>query len=164
MHREIQPLRLLGVVFTTVAAVELMVLLILLDMFFQAADRTPLYIAGGVLGIQILVFGGIGLIFLLRLRWQTQRREELLAGGYYETASVISCDPVLSVSIGNRHPYVVVCRLQRDGVLHEYKSQMLSRDPGLMPGDAVRVYLSRQDDERYYVDAESAAPTIIRHG
>lgn len=164
MRRDVQPMRVLGTVFTAVAAVELVVLLILTDHFLRADDRTPLYISGGVLGIQSLVFGGIGLTFLLRLRRQTQNREELLESGYYETASVIRCDPVSSVSIGSRHPYVVVCRLERNGVLHEYRSQMLSQDPGLMPGDAVRVYLSHQDDNRYYVDVENAAPTIIRHG
>lgn len=164
MRRNVHPLRILGIVFTAVAAVELVVLLVLLVIFSRADDRTALYISGGVLGIQILVFGGIGLTFLSRFRRQAQRREELLAGGYYETASVIRCDPVYSVTIGSRHPYVVVCRPERDGVLHEYRSEMLSQDPGLMPGDPVRVYLDRRDDNSYYVDVETAAPTIIRHG
>lgn len=162
--RHVHPLRILGIVFTAVAAVELVVLLVLLDIFLGADDRTPLYISGGVLGIQILVFGGLGLTFLSRLRRQAQRREELVAGGYFETASVLRCEPVYSVTIGSRHPYVVVCRLERDGVLHEYKSEMLSQEPGLMPGDPVRVYLDRRDDNSYYVDVETAAPTIIRHG
>jgi len=164
MRRNVHPLRILGIVFTAVATVELVVLLVLLVVFSRAEDHTSLYISGGVLGIQILIFGGIGLTFFSRLRGQAHRREELVAGGYFETASVLRCEPMYSVTIGYRHPYVVVCRLERDGVLHEYKSEMLSQDPGLTPGDAVRVYLDRRDDNRYYVDVETAAPTIIRHG
>lgn len=164
MRQNSHPLRILGITFTAVAAVELVVLLVMLVIFSRADDRTALYISGGVLSIQVLVFGGIGLASLSRLRRQAQRREELVAGGYFETASVLRCEPVYSVTIGNRHPYVVVCRLERDGALHEYKSEMLSQDPGLMPGDPVRVYLDRRDDNCYYVDVETAAPTIIRHG
>ena len=98
------------------------------------------------------------------MRKKERLREELLSNGFCETAVVTETERVYSVRINSHHPYRVACRVERDGVLHEYRSDMLMHDPGLLPGDPVRLYLDRRDDNRYYVDVESAAPTIIRHG
>lgn len=157
------PLKIMGIIFSVIASVELVALAV----FWLVAARVAPYEARLVLtlvfGIQSIVFGSIGFGLLAHIRKRSAMREDLISSGYYETAQVIDTERVYNVRINGRRPYRIVCRTQRDGVLHEYRSEMLSSDPGLMPGDDVRVYLDRRDDKRYYVDVESAAPTIIRH-
>lgn len=157
------PLKILGIIFSVVASIELVALAVFWLVAAPVAPYEAKLVLTLVLGIQSIVFGSIGFGFLAHIRKRSALREDLLAGGYYETAQVVETERVYNVQINGRRPYRVICRTQRDGVLHEYRSEMLSADPGLMPGDDVRVYLDRRDDKRYYVDVESAAPTIIRH-
>lgn len=155
------PLKIIGGIFTAVAAVELVVLLVLLAAL--PFGSMEMLIPCGILLLQIFIFGTIGLVFLSRVRKQQLLKEELLTQGFYETASVVDTERVMNVRVNGRHPYRVICRIKRDGVLHEYRSHQLYDDPGLLPGDPVNVYLDRRDDSRYYVDVESASPAIIRH-
>lgn len=155
------PLKMIGIIFSAFAAVELIVLLVLVAVL--SLERAEMFIPIGVLGTQILIFGTIGLCFLCKVRKEAALKEELMAQGYCETATVVDTQRVLHVRINSRHPYRVICRIKRDGVLHEYRSSQLYEDPGLLPGDPITVYLDRRDDNRYYVDVESAAPSIIRH-
>ncbi len=157
------PYFILGIVFSCIAGVDLLVLLILMYVLGKTANSTVLAIAVGVPGIQFLVFGGIGLGFLWRVRRNGQQREELVANGYFQTASVIRIEPVFHVTVNGRHPYRVICRLERDGTCHEYQSDLCPGDPYLSPGDPVRVYLDRRNDDVFYVDVESAARNVIRH-
>lgn len=155
------PMKLLGVIFTCIAAAELAALLVMLVTLPK--EPKALLIGGGVLGIQSLVFGSIGLCFWGHARKKERMREELLASGYPQLAEVTEVERVLNVRINSRHPYRVICRIRREGVLHEYRSDMLSHNPGLLPGDPITVYIDRQNDSRYYVDVESASPPIVRH-
>lgn len=157
------PLKVLGIIFSVIASIELVALAVFWLIFAPIAPYEAKLVFTLVLGIQSVVFGSIGFGFLAHIRRRNAIREDLIAGGYYETAQVVETERVYNVQINGRLPYRIICRTQRDGVLHEYRSEMLSADPGLMPGDDVRVYLDRRDDKRYYVDVESAAPTIIRH-
>ena len=157
------PLKLIGIIFSCIAAVEFTALVVLLAIPAIRTSSEALIVLPSVLGIQSLVFGGIGIGFLTHVRKKEKLREELKAGGYTKTATVIETERVYSVRINGRYPYRVICRIQDGSVLHEYRSDMLNHDPGLVPGDQVTVYLDWRDDSRYYVDVESAAPTIIRH-
>ena len=147
------PLQTIGTVFAIIACIEAAVLLILL---ITVRDPMALSVAGGVLSLQCLVFGGIGFGFLAHVKKQRVNRERLIANGYYEMGSVVCTQRVQSVRINNRHPYRVICRVERGDVCHEYRSEMLMNDPGLQPGDPIPVYLDLQDDKRCYVDVESA--------
>lgn len=154
------PLKVLGIVFASVAGVELVLLLAVLGL---VANHTARLVVFAVLGVQILVFGGIGFGFLLYLRKKRLLRERLLADGYREMADVVGVDRQMNVQVNGRYPYRVVCRIERDGALHEYRSEMLPSDPGLPAGSRVPVYLDRYDERKYYVDVESVMPTIVRH-
>ena len=157
------PMKLFGAIFSGVAAIELIALLVLFCMPAIRQDSEAAIVFISVLGIQSLIFGSIGAGVLLNIRKKEKLREDLTANGYFKTAVVVETERVYSVRINSRHPYRVVCRVEENGVLHEYRSDMLLHDPGLLPGDRVNVYLDWQDDKRYYVDVESAAPEIIRH-
>lgn len=154
------PFKIIGIVFAAIACFELAVLVVLL---FTLRDRMALSISAGVLGLQSLIFGGVGFGFLAHVRKREQRRERLIANGYYEMASVVDTERVTTVRINGRSPYRVICRIERDGVLHEYRSDMYRDDPGLLPGDPIPVYMDRREENLYYVDVESASPVVIRH-
>lgn len=152
------PYRMIGIVFSSIAAVEVIVAVCLLAVNLRATAIIALPFA-----LQSLIFGGIGAGFLISYHRKTIRRERLLSNGYYETATVIAIQQNSYVRVNHQHPYHVICRITRDGVIHEYRSEGFCHHPGLNPGDPVSVYLDRQDEKNYYVDVESAAPTIIRH-
>ena len=154
------PIRSLGIVFTAVAGVELAALLAAAAAVRQ---REALLVLLLVLGVQVLIFGGIGVGCLLYLRKRRLLRERLLADGYREMADVIGTELQVNVRVNGRYPYRLVCRIARDGVLHEYRSDLLPADPGLPPGSRVPVYLDRYDARKYYVDVESIMPTIVQH-
>lgn len=154
------PIRSLGVVFAAVAGVELAVLLVLAAVVRQ---REALLVLALVLGLQALIFGGVGGGCLLYLRKRRLLRERLLADGYREMADVIGTELQVNVRVNGRYPYRLVCRIERDGVLHEYRSDLLPVNPGLPPGSRVPVYLDRYDPHKYYVDVDSVMPTIVQH-
>ena len=154
------PIRSLGVVFAAVAGVELAALLVLAAVVRQ---REALLVLTLVLGLQALIFGGVGGGCLLYLRKRRLLRERLLADGDREMADVIDVEQVRSVQINGRCTYRVVCHIERDGVLHEYRSDLLPVNPGLPPGSRVPVYLDRYDPHKYYVDVDSVMPTIVQH-
>lgn len=154
------PFRPIGMIFSAVAAVELAVLLALTAALHS---KEALLVVALVLGVQTVVFGGIGLGFLLGVRRRRLLREQLVAGGHREMAEVAGLEWQTNVRINGRCPCRVICRIERNGVLHEYRSQALRFDPGLLPGSRVPVYLDPYDDKRYYVDVESAAPAVVRH-
>lgn len=152
------PYRILGIVFSSIALVELFVVLILL--MTKVDNFLPIALP---FGIQCPVFGGIGAGFLIYDYRKKAKRERLLANGYYETAIIAAIEQNPYVRVNQHHPYHVICRIQRDGVIHEYRSEGFYHLPAVNIGDPVPVYLDRQDEKNYYVDVESIAPTVIRH-
>ena len=152
------PIRILGIVFASIGYTELAVALVLLTAQGDASDLLAF-----IFGLQGLIFSGIGSGFLISSRRKRRRRDELVAGGYYEFATVVSVDRDPAIRINGRNPFRVVCRIERGGVLHDYRSDHCMRHPGLQPGDPIAVYLDRYDENQYYVDVESASPTIIEH-
>lgn len=157
------PLKMIGTIFLIIAAAELLICLIL-TLTPITGNSLALGISSGVLGIQALIFGAIGGSFCLYVRRKEQKRDRLVSGGYYEMATVVDLDRSYAVRINGRNPWYVICRIERDGALHEYRSDMLLSRPALESGDTVRVYLDRRDDRLYYVDVEGSSPPIIRHG
>lgn len=154
------PLKIIGLVFAAVACLEALILLVLL---LTLKDRTALAIAGGILALQCLVFGGIGFGFLRHIQKRDQLRESLVSNGYSITAEVTETQCVYSVRINGRHPYRVLCRSCGESRPRTFRSEMYLKDPGLLPGDSVTVYFDPQDDTRYYVDVENAAFSLIHH-
>ena len=148
------PFRILGIVFSSIAAVETVVVICLLIANFQMS-----LVIAFPFAIQSLIFGGIGAGFLIYCHRKQVKRERLIANGYDEMATVVFIEQNPYVRITRHSPYIVVCHINREGVLHEYRSDSLYEYPGLNAGDQVSVYLDRRDEKEYYV--ESAAPTII---
>ena len=154
------PIKLLGVVFASVAGLEAVALLAVMMLVEQ---RGAGLIVALVLGVQILVFGSIGGGFLLNQKKKQRLKERLMREGYYEMADVVDVVRQHNVQVNGRCPYRVICRILRDGVLHEYRSEMLPYHPGLAAGAQVPVYLDRYDERKYYVDVERVMPQIRQH-
>ena len=157
MNNRKNPRLTVGIVFAAFGGVETLVALFLL-----IAPAINNYIALGLFG-HALIFGTIGTAMLLVNRNKNRLRDELIAGGCYEIGTVVSVDRNMRIQVNGRHPIFVVCHIERGGVIHEYRSDDLGYHPGLKPGDPIAVYLDPNDEKRYYVDVESASPTIVRH-
>lgn len=155
------PFKTIGIVFSCIAGTELVLLLFLLIALRDESIAKMVLLL--VFSIQILVFGGIGVGFLLYLRKKRLLRERLIADGYREMADVVSVEPQTNVQVNGRCSYRVICRIARDGVLHEYRSELLGFHPALPIGSRVPVYFDRYDDCVYCVDVEGAMPTVVRH-
>lgn len=152
------PYRILGMVFASIAAAELIVLLVLLLLRVDDFLLIALPFA-----VQFPIFGGIGIGFLVYDYRKRINRERLVSNGYYEVATIVGIEQNPYVRVNRHHPYHVVCHIERGGVLHEYRSEGFYHHPGVNIGDPVPVYLDRQNDKNYYVDVESIAPAVVRH-
>lgn len=152
------PYRILGMVFASIAAAELIVLLVLLLLRVDDFLLIALPFA-----VQVPIFGGIGIGFLVYDYRKRIKRERLVSNGYYEVATIVGIEQNPYVRVNRHHPYHVVCHIERGGVLHEYRSEGFYHHPGVNIGDPVPVYLDRQNDKNYYVDVESIAPAVVRH-
>lgn len=154
------PFKPIGVIFSAVAAVELAVLLALATAL-RTPSRKPSPMPPNTTVCTPSTSATTSSASLLRRR--RLLREQLVAGGHREMAEVAGLEWQTNVRINGRCPCRLICRIERNGVLHEYRSQALRFDPGLLPGSRVPVYLDPYDDKRYYVDVESAAPAVVRH-
>ena len=152
------PYRTMGMVFASIAAAELIVLLVLLLL------RTDDFLLIALpFAAQLPIFGSIGTGFLVYDYRKRINRERLVSNGYYEVATIVGIEQNPYVRVNRHHPYHVVCHIERSGVLHEYRSEGFYHHPGANIGDPVPVYLDRQNDKNYYVDVESIAPAVVRH-
>ena len=152
------PYRILGLVFSSIAAVELIAVLVML-----ALRMNDFLLFALPFALQCLIFGGIGIGFLVYDHRKRINREGLVSNGYYEVATIVGVEQNPYVRVNRHHPYHVVCHIERNGVIHEYRSEGFYHHPGVNVGDPVPVYLDRQNDKNYYVDVESIAPAVIRH-
>jgi len=119
-----------------------------------------------------LIFGGIGLLFLLsglavavaRLHRRLRARR-IVNAGYYVTAEVADLRVNFSVQVNGRSPYVMECHYQdpETGVLHVFDSRPLYYCPAELIGKPVRVYVEEGNFGHYYVDADSILPEVERH-
>ena len=159
--RQKNPYRIVGSVFTAIAAVEVIIVLIVLGLAISGISIET--IIALPFGIQSLVFGTIGITFLVYDHRKRANRERLLANGYYEMATIAAIEQNPYVRVNRNHPYHVICRIERDGVIHEYRSEGFYHLPAVNIGDPVPVYLDRQNEKNYHVDVESIAPAVIRH-
>ena len=152
------PYRIRGIVFSFIAAAELLAVVILL--LVKAEDF--LLIAMPILA-QCLIFGSVGAGFLVYNHRKQIMRERLISNGYYEMAVIAAIEQNPYVRVNRHHPYHVICRIERAGVIHEYRSEGFYHLPAVKTGQQVPVYLDRQNEKNYYVDVESIEPTVIRH-
>lgn len=152
------PYRIMGIVFSSIAAAELVALLVML--IIQVDDFLLFALP---FAVQCPIFGGIGAGFLIYDYRKRIKRERLISNGYYEMATIAGIEQNPYVRINRQHPYHIICRIQRDGVIHEYRSEGFYHLPAVKIGDAVPVYLDRQNEGNYYVDVQSIELDIIRH-
>ncbi len=152
------PYRIMGIVFSSIAAAELVALLVML--IVQVDDFLLFALP---FAVQCPIFGGIGAGFLIYDYRKRIKRERLMSNGYYEMATIAGIEQNPYVHINRQHPYHIICRIQRDGVIHEYRSEGFYHLPAVKIGDAVPVYLDRQNEGNYYVDVQSIEPDIVRH-
>ncbi len=154
------PIKTIGVAFSAVAVVVAIIMLAALIFVHEPEARLATLL---VFGIQCLIFGGVGAGFLVHKYRRARLREDLIAQGRCEMAEVVDAVQELGVTVSGRHPYRIICHIERDGVIPEYRSDMLPYACPLQKGDQVPVYLDRFDDGKYYVDVESVMPPVVQH-
>ncbi len=141
----------------------------------------PLGLVFAVLGLGLyaadrlflLVFGGVGLIFLLTgtamLLYGWHKRtllRRLVAEGYYVMATVTSVQPNYNIRVNGRTPYIAECSFTdpMTGTIHLFQSRNIYFDPTSILLDAqVPVYCKEGSYRLYYVDVDSLLPEVKRH-
>ena len=118
----------------------------------RAADYF-LAIMGGIFGAVALVLLITGFAIWFVLGRREKRREELLQYGLRTTAVILELEQNRSVSVNNRHPWVVVATCAHPST-HEQmtvRSHMVWH-PTVAEGDKVDVAFDPMDERRYAVD------------
>ncbi len=121
----------------------------------------------------LLVFGGIGAVFLLLgvvfLALMFRRnaiQKAILAEGHHVMATVTGIMPNYNIRVNGRSPYVAECSYTDPdtGVVHLFRSRNIYFDPTSILMDAqVAVYLRPHDYRHYYVDVDAVLPEIEKH-
>ena len=98
---------------------------------------------------------GVGLIAAESLRLRKARL--LMESGRGVWGKVVAVETDASLKINGRHPqYLVVACTLSDGTVSTYNSQRMFLPGGVSyVGAQVRVYLSRDNDRKFYVDTDS---------
>lgn len=119
--------------------------------------------------ILILVFGGIGLLFLLTVValsvWnvkEKRRIRQLKENGRRRYAPVTEVAMNYSVTINNRTPYVLYCQIQEGQQAYIFKSKLLRIDPTpFLSSDVVVVYQELDNPKNYFVDVEESMAVTV---
>lgn len=116
-------------------------------------------IAALILLLLGVIFAAIGFPLALVQISRDRRKARLLTDGERIQASVVSVEPVYSVTINNRCPYRVICRYTEGGTDYLCCSELLRYPPQL--NGSVTVYRDPANWKHYYVDVDSASrPTV----
>ncbi len=129
--------------------------------------------AGTGEGLFLMVFGGIGgifllvgILFLLLMLQRIRMHQQLFAQGHYVMATVTSVMPNYNVRVNGRVPYIAECSYTDpdSGVLHLFQSRNIYFDPTAILMDAqVPVYVDQGNYRHYYVDVDAVLPEVQRH-
>lgn len=103
------------------------------------------------------VFAAVGAAFVLTQAAGAARARALRMSGQPVEARVTGVEPVRSVRINGRHPYVVcaVCTHPYTGQEMQVKSRTIIEHPGAQAGDGVTVYVDPMHDKRCFMDLDS---------
>lgn len=118
--------------------------------------------------VGIGVTGGIGLIFLLiaagvllSVRMGRNRQEKLLASGTKVEAEIEDVVFNISMSMGGRHPYLILCswRNPENGVNYHFRSANLWENPKpvieKLRLKTLPVYFDRKRMKRYFISLDA---------
>ena len=118
---------------------------------------------GGVEWIFPLVFGGIGVAFLIvfgvLLYLSAKRkasRRRLIASGSFVNAQVTEIKRDHFVEINGRNPYYVICqgRNPYTGEMVSFRSGNITENPAPLSGQYRRVFVDFKNPETYYVELD----------
>ncbi len=112
---------------------------------------TPFALIGCALGA---IFLAVGIIPLAVISRKAKAREALIADGYRIDAVIRNIEVNNAVTVNMQNPYRIVCEgRDQTGAERVFVSEnILQRLPSTLEGEAVTVYVSRQDPQQYYVD------------
>lgn len=163
-------LLLCGVIFLSVGLVTLVVGYLLLR---GLAAGLQGYSEGNTEILPFIFFltGGIaaavGAGLLIKLSLDANRKNRLMRGGYYVTASITGFPADFAVTVNGRPTYYLECAWQdpETGTVHVFKSDNLMMNPSeIVTQKTVKVYLEQGGGyKHYHVDTASVLPEIQMH-
>jgi Gpi18-like mannosyltransferase len=111
------------------------------------------------------LFLSLGVFFLVLVASKRIRSQKVIDNGHYVWGTIADCVYNYNVCINGRHPYRAIVRyMDPMGITHIFKSIDINRymDPGII-GKRVKVYVSSDNMNHYYVDISSILTDYIEH-
>ena len=121
-----------------------------------------------IIGFIFLLIGGIfltlGIVFLTIIAAKRKRAQKLLDVGRFIWGTIADCVYDYSVTYNGVHPYKAIVRYCDGQGVHVFKSNNINRYPDFsLVGKSVKVYISDDNMNDYYVDMDSILSQYIEH-
>ncbi len=115
------------------------------------------YLGEIITGSMGLLFGAIGLIFLVIFNKQRKRLKNLFENGIRAEALVTGVLLDRTTTVNGRHPFYLTCQITNTvtGVVNTYNSESTFSDLTPYIGQTVTVYTNPSDTKDAYVDIKS---------
>ena len=153
-------IRILGICFTAVAALEFGGLLIGCVRCLASGSPLPpaalflfVFLHGGI-------FAAVGLGFLIARARAAKKKARLLAEGVPVLARIVEVERDWSVRVNRRYAWRVVCEVEEGGTVYRFRSERLWEYPAL-DNEYVAVYRDAADPRCYYVDVEGSCRPVV---
>lgn len=152
--------RILGIIFTVLGAIFLIVTLIVAVAVLPnvtGAEGEDLYILPIVFGSIGTPFLLVGIGFLIFVGVKDKKKKELMQNGNLIYAMVTGGSEVFNVEVNGRHPWKLECKYEDpfSGEVYLYSSRNTFTDPYPYIGQQIAVYVDKNDPSKYYVDIQS---------
>ena len=152
--------RLLGIIFSILGAIFLIVALIVTVAVLPnvtGAEGENLYILPIIFGSMGIIWLLVGGGFLIFVGAKDKKKKDLMQNGNMVYAEVTGGSEVFNVEVNGRHPWKLECKYEDpfSGEIYLYSSRNMFVDPYPYIGQQIAVYVDRNDPSKYYVDIQS---------
>ena len=147
----------IGIAFTAIGAAALLVMVVLAVVLFVLCDDKSYVFLAFIPAVFVVVYGAIGIPFLLYTNKIIENKKRLLENGMVIWCYVESYDRPLFRRYDYRRPWAIICSYYDPATgRHCFRSEEILYDPRKrwMPGSMIPVYVNPYNYGDYYVNVD----------